>query len=67
MFYSQMEIDDMIRKLTNVLLTRTLSGALSELMKRPTLSLLQVTFLFTYYCVLIYLLLFVDLYYLLYI
>lgn len=39
---SQNEIDDMIRKLANVLLTRTLSGCLSELIKRPQLSLLQV-------------------------
>ncbi|ELT98261.1 hypothetical protein CAPTEDRAFT_168993 [Capitella teleta] len=38
---SQNEIDDMIRKLANVLLTRTLSGCLSELIKRPQLHLLQ--------------------------
>lgn len=43
MFFSHTEIDDMIRKSTNLLLTRTLSGCLSSLIKRPDLSLLQVT------------------------
>ncbi|XP_045189353.2 exocyst complex component 6B-like isoform X3 [Mercenaria mercenaria] len=38
---SHTEIDDMIRKSTNLLLTRTLSGCLSSLIKRPNLSLLQ--------------------------
>ncbi|XP_067928317.1 exocyst complex component 6B-like [Watersipora subatra] len=38
---SHTEIDDMIRKSTNVLLTRTLSGAVSLLLKQPSLSLLQ--------------------------
>ncbi|CAE1254170.1 EXOC6 [Acanthosepion pharaonis] len=35
------EIDDMIRKSTNLLLTRTLSACLSTLIKKPSLSLLQ--------------------------
>ncbi len=47
---SQTEIDDMIRKLANVLLTRTLGGCLSTLIKRPTLNLLQVSYLL-YNCV----------------
>ncbi|CAI9733086.1 exocyst complex component 6B-like isoform X1 [Octopus vulgaris] len=38
---SHTEIDDMIRKSTNQLLTRTLSGCLSTLIKKPSLSLLQ--------------------------
>ncbi|XP_060593248.1 exocyst complex component 6B-like isoform X2 [Ruditapes philippinarum] len=38
---SHTEIDDMIRKSTNLLLTRTLSGCLSNLIKMPNLSLLQ--------------------------
>ncbi|KAK3587474.1 hypothetical protein CHS0354_003611 [Potamilus streckersoni] len=38
---SYTEIDDMIRKSTNVLLTRTLSGSVTSLIKRPNLSLLQ--------------------------
>ncbi|KAL5020900.1 hypothetical protein ScPMuIL_000055 [Solemya velum] len=38
---SHTEIDDMIRKSTNILLTRTLSGCLSSLIKRPHLTLLQ--------------------------
>ncbi|XP_052225229.1 exocyst complex component 6B-like isoform X1 [Dreissena polymorpha] len=38
---SHTEIDDMIRKSTNLLLTRTLSGCLTSLIKRPNLSLLQ--------------------------
>ncbi|KAL3863861.1 hypothetical protein ACJMK2_005588 [Sinanodonta woodiana] len=38
---SYTEIDDMIRKSTNILLTRTLSGSVTSLIKRPNLSLLQ--------------------------
>nr|CAG4643743.1 EOG090X01NK [Lepidurus arcticus] len=38
---SHTEVDDMLRKSTNLLLTRTLSGCLSSLIKRPSLSLLQ--------------------------
>ncbi|XP_060073280.1 exocyst complex component 6B-like [Ylistrum balloti] len=38
---SHTEIDDMIRKSTNLLLTRTLGSCLSSLIKRPRLSLLQ--------------------------
>lgn len=38
---SHTEIDDMIRKSANQLLMRTLSGCLSNLIKRPNLSLLQ--------------------------
>ena len=40
--FSHTEIDDMIRKSANQLLTRTLGGCLSSLIKRPNLSLLQV-------------------------
>lgn len=35
------EIDDTLRRYTNLLLTRTLSGCLSTLIRRPSLSLLQ--------------------------
>ncbi|XP_015795974.1 exocyst complex component 6B isoform X2 [Tetranychus urticae] len=38
---SQTEIEDMVRKSTNLLLTRTLSGCLSVLIKKPSLGLLQ--------------------------
>jgi len=38
---SQVEADDMIRKSTNLLLTRTLGGCLSTLIKKPNLGLLQ--------------------------
>ena len=38
---SQTEIEDMVRKSTNILLTRTLSGCLSSLIKKPNLGLLQ--------------------------
>ncbi|KAK3094794.1 hypothetical protein FSP39_006322 [Pinctada imbricata] len=38
---SHTEIDDMIRKSTNLLLTRTLGGCLSSLIKTPNLTLLQ--------------------------
>ncbi|XP_014667115.1 PREDICTED: exocyst complex component 6B-like isoform X2 [Priapulus caudatus] len=38
---SQAEIDDMVRKSTNFLLTRTLSGCLSSLIRRPGLGLAQ--------------------------
>lgn len=38
---SHTEIDDMIRRSTNVLLTRTLSGSVSVLLRQPNLSLLQ--------------------------
>ena len=35
------EIDDTLRRYTNLLLTRTLSGCLSTLIRKPSLSLLQ--------------------------
>jgi len=38
---SQTEIEDMVRKSTNQLLTKTLSGCLSALIKKPNLGLLQ--------------------------
>ncbi|XP_071168991.1 exocyst complex component 6B-like isoform X6 [Mytilus edulis] len=38
---SHTEIDDMIRKSTNLLLTRTLGSCLSSLIKKPSLTLLQ--------------------------
>ncbi|XP_015781570.1 exocyst complex component 6B isoform X1 [Tetranychus urticae] len=38
---SATEIEDMVRKSTNLLLTRTLSGCLSVLIKKPGLGLLQ--------------------------
>ncbi|XP_055955503.1 exocyst complex component 6B isoform X2 [Patella vulgata] len=38
---SHTEIDDMIRKSTNSLLTKTLGGCLSQLIKRPNFGLLQ--------------------------
>lgn len=38
---SSEEIDDTVRKATNILLTRTLSGCLSSLIRKPNLSLLQ--------------------------
>lgn len=38
---SHTEIDDMIRRSTNVLLTRALSGSVTVLLKTPGLSLLQ--------------------------
>lgn len=38
---SQTEIEDNVRKSTNVLLTRILSGCLSNLIKKPNLGLLQ--------------------------
>ncbi|CAL1545201.1 unnamed protein product [Lymnaea stagnalis] len=38
---SHTEIDDMIRKSANQLLTKTLGGCLSKLIKKPNLSLLQ--------------------------
>ena len=38
---SQSERDDMLRRSTNVLLTRTLAGCLTTLVRRPGLSLLQ--------------------------
>ena len=41
---AQTERDDMIRKSTNILLTRTLSGCLSELIKRESLGLTEVIF-----------------------
>lgn len=40
--FSHTEIDDMIRKSTNLLLTRTLGSCLSSLIKRRDLTLLQV-------------------------
>ena len=42
---SHTEIDDMIRKSTNLLLTRTLGSCLSSLIKKPSLTLLQVSFI----------------------
>jgi len=36
----------MIRKFTNVLLTRTLGGCMASLIRRPSLTLLQVVFHF---------------------
>ncbi|KAJ8674775.1 hypothetical protein QAD02_010561 [Eretmocerus hayati] len=39
---SQTEIDEMICKSTNLLLTRTFSGCLSSLFRKPSLALLQV-------------------------
>ena len=38
---SPAEIDETVRKSTNILLTRTLSGCLSSLIRRDNLSLLQ--------------------------
>jgi len=38
---SQTEMDDMLRKSTNILLTRTLSGCLTTLIQKPSISLLQ--------------------------
>ncbi|XP_064465796.1 exocyst complex component 6B-like isoform X2 [Ornithodoros turicata] len=38
---SQTEVEDMVRKATNLLLTRTLSGCLSTLIKKPNVGLLQ--------------------------
>lgn len=37
----QTELDETVRKSTNLLLTRTLSGCLSSLIRKPSLSLLQ--------------------------
>ncbi|XP_012286848.1 exocyst complex component 6B isoform X4 [Orussus abietinus] len=39
---TQTEIDEMIRKSTNLLLTRTFSGCLTSLFRKPSLALLQV-------------------------
>nr|CAG4644587.1 EOG090X01NK [Leptodora kindtii] len=38
---SAQEVDDTLRRYTNLLLTRTLSGCLSTLIRKPSLSLLQ--------------------------
>lgn len=38
---SPLEIDETVRKSTNILLTRTLSGCLSSLIRRDNLSLIQ--------------------------
>ena len=38
---SHEEIDETVRKATNILLTRTLSGCLSSLIRKDSLSLLQ--------------------------
>merc|ERR1719347_1529461 len=38
---TQADLDETVRKSTNLLLTRTLSGCLSSLIRKPTLSLLQ--------------------------
>lgn len=40
--FTQAEIDEMICKSTNLLLTRTFSGCLSSLFRKPSLALLQV-------------------------
>lgn len=40
--FTQTEIDEMICKSTNLLLTRTFSGCLSSLFHKPSLALLQV-------------------------
>ncbi|XP_020296063.1 exocyst complex component 6B isoform X2 [Pseudomyrmex gracilis] len=40
--FTQKQIDDMICKSTNLLLTRTFSGCLSSLFRKPSLALLQV-------------------------
>jgi len=42
LIYSRTEVDDMVRKFTNVLLTRTLGGCMASLIRRPCLTLLQV-------------------------
>jgi len=42
LIFSRTEVDDMIRKFTNVLLTRTLGGCMASLIRRPSLTLLQV-------------------------
>jgi hypothetical protein len=42
LLYSQAEVDDMVRKSTNLLLTRSFSGCLSSLFRKPSLALLQV-------------------------
>ncbi|KAL1122743.1 hypothetical protein AAG570_003070 [Ranatra chinensis] len=39
---SQGEVDDMMRKSTNLLLTRTFTGCLSSLFRKPSLTLMQV-------------------------
>ncbi|KAK7872474.1 hypothetical protein R5R35_014267 [Gryllus longicercus] len=39
---SQAQVDDMIRKSTNLLLTRSFSGCLSSLFRKPSIALLQV-------------------------
>ncbi|PNF21996.1 Exocyst complex component 6B [Cryptotermes secundus] len=39
---SQAAVDDMVRKSTNLLLTRSFSGCLSSLFRKPSLALLQV-------------------------
>ncbi|XP_075221947.1 exocyst complex component Sec15 isoform X2 [Lycorma delicatula] len=44
---SQGEVDDMIRKSTNLLLTRTFSGCLSSLFRKPSLTLFQVVQIIT--------------------
>lgn len=41
LYVFQAEIDETVRKSTNILLTRTLSGCLSTLIRRENLSLLQ--------------------------
>lgn len=40
--FSQGEVDDMIRKSTNLLLTRTFTGCLSSVFRKPGLGLMQV-------------------------
>ena len=42
LIFSQAEVDDMIRKSTNLLLTRSFSGCLASLFRRPSLALNQV-------------------------
>lgn len=43
-FFSSTEIDDMLRKSTNLLLTRTLSSCLQNLIKKPHIGLTEVSF-----------------------
>lgn len=45
-FFSSTEVDDMIRKSTNLLLTRTLSNSLQNVIKRKNIGLTEVKLLF---------------------
>lgn len=44
-FFSSTEVDDMIRKSTNLLLTRTLSNSLQNVIKRKNIGLTEVKLL----------------------